>query len=512
MSKDVIPDVLSTHLFRRSRAPVRCRACENYVYLKGSECQKCGIVCHRKCLKSLSIKCGGHPLPHKVPTFGVDFSTHLCATHCTIPYVVFKCVKHIETTGMDIKGIYRVAGAKSKMQSLCRSFENGLDLVELNDKSPHLVSSVLKLYLRQLPEPLLLHSNYEDLIRIALNQQENGADLQTLLKQLHAILEKLPKANRFTLRFIVEHLNRISLNEGLNQMTSVNLGIVFGPTLIRPKHEHSSASIVHINHHSMITQLLIENPSAFIISDEESEYARYRENPKVASMSDVLPIKTRDSIKLFTQDEDYLDYIQSCLEKRSRRKASKLGRGYAGKTASEPNVLEISKKTRLVTPRFPGEGSEYVASDDSHTRIVRAFSEPSKCDEFDSQEYLMARSDLSNVSSDLSSTENLLDSTDDASFPDTDEDETYLQEYVAQQLHSVKARLQILRTYSLSTSDSDEIDGTVLNVKCVQSSQSEVSSDPYVSAYNARLVNLGVNQSLVRPRLSLECAETSDIC
>lgn len=124
----------------------------------------------------------------------------------------------------------------------------------------------------------------------------------------------------------------------------------------------------------------------------------------------------------------------------------------------------------------------------------------------------MARSDLSNVSSDLSSTENLLDSTDDASFPDTDEDETYLQEYVAQQLHSVKARLQILRTYSLSTSDSDEIDGTVLNVKCVQSSQSEVSNDPYVSAYNARLVNLGVNQSLVRPRLSLECAETSDIC
>ena len=37
------------------------------------------------------------------------------------------------------------------------------------------------------------------------------------------------------------------------------------------------------------------------------------------------------------------------------------------------------------------------------------------------QEYLMARSDLSNVSSDLSSSENLLDSTDDASFPDTDE-------------------------------------------------------------------------------------------
>ena len=49
-------------------------------------------------------------------------------------------------------------------------------------------------------------------------------------------------------------------------MNAVNLGIVFGPTLIRPKHEHSSSSIVHINHHSMITQLLIENPAVFIVS------------------------------------------------------------------------------------------------------------------------------------------------------------------------------------------------------------------------------------------------------
>lgn len=81
--------------------------------------------------------------------------------------------------------------------------------------------------------------------------------------------------------------------------------------------------------------------STFQISEEESEYARYCKNPKVASMSDVLPIKTRDSIKHITQDDDYLDYIQSCLDKRTRRKGSKLGRGYAGKTASEPNVLEV---------------------------------------------------------------------------------------------------------------------------------------------------------------------------
>ena len=49
-------------------------------------------------------------------------------------------------------------------------------------------------------------------------------------------------------------------------MSASNLGIVFGPTLLRPKHEHSSASIVHINHQSRIIQLLIENPQLFHVS------------------------------------------------------------------------------------------------------------------------------------------------------------------------------------------------------------------------------------------------------
>ena len=81
------------------------------------------------------------------------------------------------------------------------------------------------------------------------------------------------------------------------------------------------------------------------VPEETSEYSRYRENPKVASMSDVLPIKTRDSIKFITQDDEYVDYIQSCLTKRTRsktnNKSNKGGRGLAGKTASEPNVLEV---------------------------------------------------------------------------------------------------------------------------------------------------------------------------
>lgn len=47
------------------------------------------------------------------------------------------------------QGIYRVNGVKTRVEKLCQAFENGKELVELSQASPHDISNVLKLYLRQ---------------------------------------------------------------------------------------------------------------------------------------------------------------------------------------------------------------------------------------------------------------------------------------------------------------------------------------------------------------------------
>lgn len=49
---------------------------------------------------------------------------------------------------------------------------------------------------------------------------------------LHAIINSLPDPNYATLRALVLHLHRIIENSSLNRMTSQNLAIVFGPTLM----------------------------------------------------------------------------------------------------------------------------------------------------------------------------------------------------------------------------------------------------------------------------------------
>lgn len=50
------------------------------------------------------------------------------------------------------QGIYRVNGVKTRVEKLCQAFENGKELVELSQCSPHDISNVIKLYLRQVSQ------------------------------------------------------------------------------------------------------------------------------------------------------------------------------------------------------------------------------------------------------------------------------------------------------------------------------------------------------------------------
>ena len=93
--------------------------------------------------------------------------------------------KHFEF----IVGIYRVSGVKHKVEKLCQAFENGAELVDLTDQNPNVVANVLKLYMRQLPEPLLTFNLYQEFIRLAEtyppNPSENGGSANDNNAQLN---------------------------------------------------------------------------------------------------------------------------------------------------------------------------------------------------------------------------------------------------------------------------------------------------------------------------------------
>lgn len=91
--------------------------------------------------------------------FGCDLSKHLYSYSRVIPLVLKCCTEFIEKHGL-VDGIYRLSGVKSNIQKLRHAFDQGRvpDLTEdaiLQDI--HCVASLLKMYFRELPDPLLTY-------------------------------------------------------------------------------------------------------------------------------------------------------------------------------------------------------------------------------------------------------------------------------------------------------------------------------------------------------------------
>uniref|UniRef100_A0A8C1RXU4 Rho GTPase-activating protein 29 n=1 Tax=Cyprinus carpio TaxID=7962 RepID=A0A8C1RXU4_CYPCA len=270
-----------THKLRKLRAPSKCRECDSLVVFHGAECEECSLACHKKCLETLAIQCGHKKLQGKLHLFAIDFAQAAKNSPDGIPFIIKKCTSEIENRALNIKGIYRVNGAKSRVEKLCQAFENGKDLVELSDLYPHDISNVLKLYLRQLPEPLILFRFYNDFIGLAKESQsiivdeveasrgnptpdssQISVELKRVLFKIKDLLRQLPSAHYKTLQFLIQHLHRVTERADENKMTASNLGIIFGPTLIKPRQadaEVSLSSLVDYPYQALIVELLIRH-------------------------------------------------------------------------------------------------------------------------------------------------------------------------------------------------------------------------------------------------------------
>ncbi|KAJ8397567.1 hypothetical protein AAFF_G00438430 [Aldrovandia affinis] len=277
-----------THKLRKLRAPSKCRECDSLVVFHGAECEECSLACHKKCLETLAIQCGHKKLQGKLHLFGIDFTQATKNNPDGIPFIIKKCTSEIENRALNIKGIYRVNGAKSRVEKLCQAFENGKDLVELSDLYPHDISNVLKLYLRQLPEPLILFRYYNDFIglakecqRIIVDQAEEhsqiSVELNRVIFKIKDLLRQLPLTHYKTLQFLIGHLHRVMEKADENKMTASNLGIIFGPTLIKPRQtdaEVSLSSLVDYPYQALIVELLIRHYQK-IFDEKQQQLSRH---------------------------------------------------------------------------------------------------------------------------------------------------------------------------------------------------------------------------------------------
>lgn len=147
-----------------------------------------------------------------------------------VPKFVQRCVAAIEKRGLDQDGLYRISGNMAqitKLRSMLNMdrFDYDLDNTELWDI--HVLAGSLKLFFRELKEPLFVYAQFDKFI-LAIAKKTRSEKLKHLKEQVNA----LPKYNYETLKFLCAHLLRVADKESVNKMSFHNLAIVFGPTLM----------------------------------------------------------------------------------------------------------------------------------------------------------------------------------------------------------------------------------------------------------------------------------------
>ncbi|CAG5873839.1 unnamed protein product [Menidia menidia] len=170
---------------------------------------------------------------------------------------VKKCVDLIESRGITNLGLYRTGGVNSKVQRLMTSVfastapsDIQLDADTWDNKT---ITSGLKDYFRCLAEPLLTYRLHKEFIRAAKYDDQTYR-----VRAIHALVHKLPEKNKSMLDVLTNHLLKVSSHSDQNLMTVSNLGMIFGPTLMRSQ-EETVAAMMNIKFQNIVVEIIIEN-------------------------------------------------------------------------------------------------------------------------------------------------------------------------------------------------------------------------------------------------------------
>ncbi|XP_076465331.1 rac GTPase-activating protein 1-like [Babylonia areolata] len=243
--------------------PTTCVPCgKNIRFGKvAMKCKDCRASCHPECKDKLPLPC----IPSAPSTPGTakmsegilaDFAP---AQRPMIPRLVVNCANEIERRGLSEVGIYRVPGSDREAKDLKEKFLKGKCPNLSNFTDIHTVCGCLKDFLRNLKEPLVTYALWPQFVRAAENNQpQMSRDI------LCETINNLPTANRDTLAFLVQHLQKVA-DSTETKMPVGNLAKVFGPTIVGyscPEPEPMQM-INETRKQAMVVEKFLELPSDF---------------------------------------------------------------------------------------------------------------------------------------------------------------------------------------------------------------------------------------------------------
>uniref|UniRef100_A0AAX7VL35 Rho GTPase activating protein 22 n=1 Tax=Astatotilapia calliptera TaxID=8154 RepID=A0AAX7VL35_ASTCA len=212
------------------------------------------------------------------PLGGGVFGQHLeetmlyesqCGPQRLVPVLVEQCVCFIRENGLKEEGLFRAPGQTNHVRELQDAFDRGEKPVFDSSTDVHTVASLLKLYIRELPEPIIPFSKYTQFLSCA---QLLTKDKEMGITELGKQVKSLPQVNYNLLEYICKFLDEVQSHSNENKMSVQNLATVFGPNILRPRVEdpvtmmEGSTQVQHL-----MTVLISEHSRLYQREEPETE-------------------------------------------------------------------------------------------------------------------------------------------------------------------------------------------------------------------------------------------------
>ncbi|XP_053367880.1 rho GTPase-activating protein 12b isoform X5 [Clarias gariepinus] len=196
----------------------------------------------------------------KDQVFGCSITSLCSRENTSVPNFVRMCIEHVESAGLNVDGLYRVSGNLAVIQKLrfAVNHDEKVDLADSKWEDIHVITGALKMFFRELPEPLFTYSYFNDFVNAIKN-----SDYKQRLQAIKDLIKQLPKPNQETMQVLFRHLKRVIEHGEANRMTTQSVAIVFGPTLLRPETETGNMAVHMVYQNQIVELILLEYDNIF---------------------------------------------------------------------------------------------------------------------------------------------------------------------------------------------------------------------------------------------------------
>ncbi|KAN0026271.1 hypothetical protein ACTFIV_007255 [Dictyostelium citrinum] len=175
-----------------------------------------------------------------------------------LPILFTKCIDFLSNDdALKTEGLFRVAGNSSEVEDLMKSILlYGSDIP--SNCCYHVVSNMLKKFLRQLSTPVFTFKYHNDFIQtMKLNNDEER------IKAIKEILKLIPPVNQLLIKELMKFLVKVTSFSNVNMMHAHNLGLMFGPNMLKAPSDSEMNAISMLDAGNQVITLLIENYNLF---------------------------------------------------------------------------------------------------------------------------------------------------------------------------------------------------------------------------------------------------------